>query len=168
MDARGDRWSSTGAWKFDLYWAMASGPSSEAHDCEWRERAEALEKEVVGLREKVPGLEREVAGLRGRAERAEGQVSALTDVVGKMQHQMETLTRRLLGPKSEKLPPVTQELREGAPVDFEAVLKKRRERQKAKAELAKETVHYPVPEARRRCPKCGKTDQLRPLGEGKV
>ncbi len=92
----------------------------------------------------------------------------MTDVVGKMQHQMETLTRRLLGPKSEKLPPVTQELREGAHVDFEAVLKKRRERQKVKAELAKETVHYPVPETRRRCPKCGRTDQLRPLGEGKV
>jgi hypothetical protein len=36
-----------------------------------------------------------------------------------------------------------QELREEAPVDFEAVLKRRRERQKAKAELAKETVHYP-------------------------
>jgi transposase len=108
-----------------------------------------------------------VADLRGRAERAEAQVAALTDIVSRMQHEMETLTRRLLGPKSEKLPPVMQELRQDAPLDFEAVLKKRRERQKAKAELAKETVHYPVPEAKRRCPKCG-GNQLRPLGEGKV
>jgi transposase len=92
----------------------------------------------------------------------------LTGVVGKMQHELATLTRRLLGPKSEKMPAVTKELHEDTPVDFEAVLQKRRERQKAKAELAKETVHYPVPEAQRRCPKCGRSDQLRPLGEGKV
>jgi transposase len=132
---------------------MAAGPQGEEHSCEWRSRAE--------------GLEREVADLRGRAERAEAQVTTLTNIVGKMQHDMAALTRRLLGPKSEKLPPITQELRENASVDLEAVLKKRRERQQAKAELAKETVHYPVPEAQRRCPKCG-SDQLRPLGEGKA
>src|SRR5262245_24447354 len=113
---------------------MAAGPESEPHDCEWRARAEVLEQ---------------------RAERAEAQVAELTESFARMQHEMETLTRRLLGSKSEKLPPVTKELCGEAPVDFEAVLKKRRERQKAKAELTKETVHYPVPEAHRRCPKCG-------------
>ena len=86
---------------------MATGPASEAHHCEWRTRAEALEQETVGLKKEVARLEQEVVELRGRAERAEAQVSALTDVVGKMQHELETLTRRLLGPKSEKMPPVT-------------------------------------------------------------
>jgi transposase len=71
----------------------------------------------------------------------------------------------VLGPKSEKLPPIQQEVRGGEPLPFEEVLKKRRERAKQKAKLETETEVYRVAEADRRCPKCGRTD-LKPLGTG--
>ncbi|HXH25037.1 MAG TPA: IS66 family transposase [Vicinamibacterales bacterium] len=125
---------------------MAPGAEGETHRCEWRERAEALEAENALLRE---------------------QLGAVGDQVSTLGHELEALKRRLLGPKSEKLPPIQKELREGQPPDFEAVLKKRRERQKQKAKLDTVTTVYPVAPDKRRCPKCGGTE-LRPLGEGKV
>jgi len=118
---------------------MAAGAQGEEHRCEWRTRAEALESEIAALKESLGGI----------------------------QHEMETMKRRLLGPKSEKLPPIIKELRQGTPVDRKAVQMKRRARQEVKAELPQETVRYEVPEAKRHCPKCG-SNELRPLGEGKV
>jgi len=47
------------------------------------------------------------------------------------------------------------------------VQRKRRERQKQKAALETITTVHAVPEAQRRCPKCGRTD-LKPVGEGKA
>jgi len=120
---------------------MAAGPDSATHQCEWREKAEGLEAKLHVV---------------------EGQLASL-------KHELAALTRRVLGPKSEKMPPVGQETA-AAPektVDWEAVQKKRRERQKQKAALETKTTVYRVPESAKTCPKCGRTAMKR-LGEGKV
>src|ERR1043165_1654878 len=64
------------------------------------------------------------------------------------------------------MPSVAEELRDGKPVDFEAVLAKRRERAKAKASLETFTETYRVPAEKKLCPKCGRTD-FKTLGSGK-
>ena len=63
------------------------------------------------------------------------------------------LKRRVLGPSSEKMPNVLADEVPAPKVDFEAVLKKRRERAKAKLKLQTVVRHHSVPEAERRCPK---------------
>ncbi|MBE2251918.1 MAG: IS66 family transposase [Myxococcus sp.] len=120
---------------------MAPGPDSATHDCEWRGKAEALEEKLHVV---------------------EGQLSSL-------KQQLDTLMRRTLGPKSEKMPPVGQEPGAGEEKkpDWEAVQRKRRERQKKKAALETITTVHPVAESQRTCPKCGRTDMKR-VGEGKV
>ena len=66
---------------------MGAGPKSESaeHQCEWRDRAEALE----------------------------GSVASLTEKLEKLTHQIDTLSRRTFGKKSEKLPRISDELRAG-------------------------------------------------------
>jgi transposase len=117
----------------------------EDHRCPWREEAERLTEEV--------------SALRGTVEKLEG-------IVGKLTQELESMKRRLLGPKSERMPSVEAELAQGAPVDFLEVKRKRKERAEAKARLDKVETFHPVPQAMRRCPKCGRTD-LKPLGDGK-
>ncbi len=85
---------------------------------------------------------------RDRAEALEAKVGALA-------HQLDTLTRRLIGPKSEKMPRVQDELRGEKPVDRESARRKRRERREAKKSLEQVTTVHPVPDAQRRCPECG-------------
>ncbi len=104
---------------------MAVGPK-ETHLCEWRDKAEALE----------------------------GEVSGLKDSLARMQHELAALTRRVLGPKSEKMPPIEKELAGGAKVDPAATKKKREERRAARAALAHVKTVHEVPPAKRVCPKC--------------
>jgi len=102
------------------------------HQCEWRERCEALEGELAHLR-----------------------------------HDFETLKRQVLGPKSEKMPRVKDELRRGEPVDRDAAQRKRRERALAREQKLerKKTVHS-VPAERKKCPRCG-GEKFKPVGPGK-
>ena len=126
---------------------MAVRPDSEKdHACEWRERAVALEAENAELKK---------------------QLAALTTTVGTFAHELEVLKRRVLGPSSEKLPPVLAEDVTAPKVDFEAVLKTRRERAKAKLKLDVVERRHLVPAADRKCPSCGNTE-LTPLGSGKA
>jgi len=76
------------------------------------------------------------------------------------------MKRRLLGPKSERMPSIPEELERGLPVDLAEVRRKRKERAQLKARLEKVQTFHPVPEELRKCPRCGRTD-LKPLGEGK-
>ena len=66
--------------------------SSEEHRCIWRTEAE-------GLRTRVGDLEVKAT----QVDELEGKLAALTAA-------MEALTRRVLGPKSEKMPPPEQVL----------------------------------------------------------
>jgi transposase len=118
---------------------MAVGPESAEHQCEWRTKAERLEQEVASL----------------------------TTTVGTLAHELELLKRRVLGPSSEKLPPVLVDEVPAPKVDFEAVLKTRRERAKAKLKLDVVERRHAVPAEDRKCPSCGNTE-LTPLGSGKA
>ncbi len=113
-------------------------PGSEDHDCAWRDEAERLGGELARVRE-------EQETLRG---------------------QLEALQRHVFGKRSEKMPPVAEELRSERPVDPEATQARRRAARAEKAELPEREVHHSVPPERRLCPKCGSTE-LRQLGEGK-
>lgn len=138
---------------------MAVGTDSPGeHVCEWRTKAEALEREVAEL-------ENNTGALKGKIGTLEGSVGSLQDTLAKVQQELASLTRRVLGPKSEKMPPVQEELRAETPVAWEAVVKKRRERALQKAKLQTETEVFRVPEEDRRCPKCGGTD-LKAVGKG--
>ena len=113
------------------------------HDCPWREEALALRKLVADQAEKLEA------------------------VLG----QMQALERRVLGPKSEKMPPPGTELRrteskEDAEARRLAGLERRRQRAALKQKLQQQIVIHRVCDEDKQCPKCGKTaDAL--LGEGK-
>jgi transposase len=80
---------------------------------------------------------------------------------------MEKLKRHLLGPKSEKMPRVADELKKGTTRDPEEAKRARAERAAARrVKLQNKTTFHPVPQALRQCPQCG-SDNLKPLGSGK-
>jgi transposase len=116
------------------------------HQCEWKERHEALAAEHAQL----------VAQHRGLAES-----------LSSLQHDMEKLKRHFLGPKSEKMPRVADLLRKDTKADPEQTKRARAERAAArKAKLETKTTIHSVPKAKRHCPQCG-GNNLKPLGTGK-
>ena len=109
------------------------------HDCEFKERSEQLEREVTALRSDVSTLK----------------------------HELETLMRRVLGPKSEKMPPVKKQLDAEKPKDKAATKRRRAERADARRKKVQQvTVVHPVIADKRNCPACGNTE-LKRVGEGK-
>ena len=116
------------------------------HQCEWKERHEALAAEHAQL---------------------VTQHRSLAESLSSLQHDMEKLKRHLLGPKSEKMPRVADELKKGATRDPEEAKRARADRAAArKAKLQTKTTLHPVPKAQRQCPQCG-GNNLKPLGTGK-
>ena len=84
-----------------------------------------------------------------------------------MRAELDALKRQVLGPKSEKLPPIDSEVRKQRPVDPAATQAKRRKNAELRAtRVETETIEHKVPEADRTCPKCNGT-KLRPVGVGK-
>jgi transposase len=84
-----------------------------------------------------------------------------------MRAELDALKRQVLGPKSEKLPPIDREVRKQRPVDPAATQAKRRKNAELRAtRVETETIEHKVPEADRTCPKCNGT-KLRPVGVGK-
>jgi transposase len=115
----------------------------DEHHCPWREEAEKLRTELDDV---------------------QGQLAAIKIA-------MESLERRVLGPKSEKMPPPEKELRkdesdEDAEARRLAALERRRERAALKAKLRAQTVIHHLEEDQRQCPSCGGVAD-RPLGTGK-
>jgi transposase len=116
-------------------------PSS--HECPWRSEALALRGEVAELKQQL------------------GAVVA----------QMQAFERRVLGPKSEKMPPPIEELRrqesdEDAEARRLAALERRRERAALRESLRQETVTHHVTNEQAECPRCGGAAN-RPVGTGK-
>ena len=127
----------------DGYVEHEAEPPPDDHRCAWRTEAEAL---------------------RGRVGELDGKLAALTAA-------MEALTRRVLGPTSEKMPPPEKELRKDEPdEDAEARrlagLARRRDRAALRAKLQSQTVIHHLADEQRECPGCGGTAD-RPLGAGK-
>jgi transposase len=112
---------------------MAVRPTRKAHECEWRDKAEALEGEAKALR---------------------GEVGGLKDSLARMEHQLAALTRRVLGPKSERVTPIEKELRDGQPADSQLAKKKRQQRRASREKLAKLKTVHEVPPGRRHCAEC--------------
>jgi transposase len=82
--------------------------------------------------------------------------------------KMAAMERRILGPKSEKLPAIDREVRKQRPVDPAATQATRRKNAELRAtRVVSEDVSHKVPAAEHACPKCDGTD-LRPVGGGKV
>jgi transposase len=117
------------------------------HRCEWRERAERLEVELAAAHATIAELK--------------GQLAQLQEVVQKLQ-------RHVFGQRSEKMPPVAQELRRKGitSADREAALAKRRENAEKKKALPAREILHKIPEEKKVCPKCG-LSVFKPLGPGK-
>jgi transposase len=108
---------------------------------------------------------------RDEAEALRGKVDDLTSKLAAVMTAMESLERRVLGPKSEKMPPPEKELRKDEPDGAAeerrlAGLARRRERAALRAKLRVETVIHHLADDQRDCPQCGGTAD-RPLGTGK-
>ena len=86
--------------------------------------------------------------------------------VDKLEADLEELKRHLLGPKSEKMPPIDREVRRGKKADPAETRRKRKERAIAKTKLVTETTESKVPDGQRCCPKCG-NEKLKSVGNGK-
>jgi transposase len=91
----------------------------------------------------------------------------LAERISDLDARLTAIQRQVFGKKSEKMPPMDREVRKARPVDKAAVLERRRKNAELRASAVKtEDIAHPVPEAERRCPKCGKGD-LSPVGKGK-
>jgi transposase len=125
------------------------------HRCEWREKAESLEAQL--------------ATAAAQLGEATTTIAALGERVATLQNTVEKLQRHVFGQRSEKMPRVSDEIRDAstAEADREAALQKRRENAAKKRELPTRRVEHKVPEERKVCPKCGGHD-FTPLGEGKL
>lgn len=129
------------------------------HDCPWRQRVEALERQCAELADIAAKQSEQLAKLA--AAKDAGDVAELDRLHG----QVAQLERELLGPKTEriKVPPHerehTNESEEDAARRREDAERKRRERALARdAVLATEDVEHPIDPERLACPSCGGTE----------
>ncbi len=97
------------------------------------------------------------------------EAEALRTEVAELRDRFAKLQRHVFGKRSEKMPPVAEELRRvGATTpDPEAALARRRENAAKKRALPVREIVHKVPEEKKVCPKCGGHD-FTPLGKGKV
>lgn len=99
-----------------------------------------------------------------------GRANELEQRLAETEAKMAALERRLLGPKSEKLPkvpPMDREVAKKRPPDPAATQAKRRKNAELRAtRVVTEDVPHKVPDSDRTCPKCASTD-LHPVGAGK-
>jgi transposase len=145
-------------------WTRARGHEQECalakeHRCEWRERAERLEKLLADT----------IATFREALAEKDRQIATLTARVQELEHKLALATKQIIGPKSERMPTPEQEAkkREGQSSRGGYVNPKRRtENAEAMASLPTTTVPHPIPEDERRCPHCG--EEVKPIGEGDV
>lgn len=111
------------------------------------DQLDTLRSEVIALRELVEQLGAQIN------EQAE-VIRALQQENEKLKRENEQLVRRLLGPKSEKMPPMSREVRKKKgrkKKDGKAARKKNAEDKKA---LPSEDCHHRVPDDERHCPNC--------------
>lgn len=124
--------------------------------------------------ETIARLDRLVADQQIVIERQAKLIAEQQRRIGELEEQVQILTaqvqfleKRILGPKSERMPEIARQLKpEDAEAAREAALKLRRLRAALKEKLATEKIHHPVEPEKRTCPKCGRT-HLAPLGDGK-
>lgn len=82
-----------------------------------------------------------------------------------LRQKFASLERRVLGPKSEKMPPMAGEVRKARPANAEDAKQLRAENLRARKKVPTEIVPVPVPDAERTCPSCG-NEELKRVGNG--
>ena len=137
------------------------------HRCAWRDEAERLQARVTDLEAKLAAKSAEVDEIAGKLTAKSAEVDELSGKLTALATAMEALERRVLGPKSEKMPPPEKELRKSdSPEDAEArrlaALERRRERAALRLQLRAQTVTHHLGDDQRACPQCGGTAD-RPL-----
>lgn len=116
------------------------------HRCAFRDEAERLREE-----------------LKNQEEESARQKEKLED----FEQRFAALERRLLGPKTEKMPPMPDEVRKLRPAKPEDAKRLRQENARARAQLQTEIVPVPVPAKDRACPACGpEKTKMKPVGNG--
>ena len=162
----------------------------------------ALREEVAQVRAAYDGLQASYAGLQAahtelqaahaerearhsellqRALTAEEMVRTLkaerdqlSEVIVVMKGELEALKRRVFGKRSEKMPPVSRELRKqdgDAPTEAEvaAAAEKRKKNREARKKLPTRRVEHKVNRDQEQCPDCGRPgDVFKPVGAGTV
>jgi transposase len=109
------------------------------HECEWKEYALTLQKQLVDVAEK---------------QRVQ-------------QEQLDALKKQLFGKRGEKMPPMEREVRRGEVPDPEkSQLKRRANAALRAAKIKTEVVDVKVPATDRHCPQCG-GNEFTTLGSGK-
>jgi transposase len=109
------------------------------HECEWKEYALTLQKQLDDVGEK---------------QRLQ-------------QEQLDALKQKIFGKSSEKMPPMEREVRRGEQPDpAKALLKRRANAELRAAKIKTEVVDVPVSETQRHCPKCD-GNHFTKLGDGK-
>jgi len=99
-----------------------------------------------------------------------GWATDLAQRLAETEAKLAAIERRVLGPKSEKLPkvpPMDREVAKKRPPDPAATQAKRRKNAELRAtRVVTEDVSYKVPESDRTCPRCASTD-FHAVGPGK-
>lgn len=128
---------------------------------DWKAEALRWRQEALELRSLVEELRTEVAALRAdnaelHAEnKALGEENAeLAAKVEGLERQNEQLLRKVLGPTSEKMPPIDRELRRREKAKKKNGKKRRKDNAAARAKLETQEVSLPVPDDQRECPNC--------------
>jgi transposase len=118
---------------------MGMAPPPDDHECGWKTHATDLEAKLAETAAKLDAV-----------------------VI-----RMAAMERRLLGPKSEKLPAIDREVRKERPTDPAATQATRRKNAELRAtRVVTEDIEHKVPAPERQCPKCNGAN-LRPVGAGK-
>lgn len=132
------------------------------HRCEWRDRVGQLEallgEALVGIRD-----------LKAAIVEKDQQIAILTARVRELEHKLALSEKKIVGPKSERMPTPDDEAKKlegGAPRGGHVNPKKRKENAEAMASLPTTTVLHPVPDGERVCPHCG--EPIAAIGEGDV
>lgn len=82
-----------------------------------------------------------------------------------LRQKLASLERRVLGPKSEKMPSMAGEVRKERPARAEDAKQRRAENLRVRKDVPTEVVPVRVPEADRTCPRCG-NEELKRVGNG--
>jgi len=105
-------------------------------------------------------------GWRDEAERLTVEHKRLAAEVEELRQKFASLERRLLGPKTEKMPPMADEVRRARPPSVDEAQARREENKRAREKKVEtEIVPVPVPDEQRTCPSCGNA-KLATVGNG--
>lgn len=90
---------------------------------------------------------------------------SLREDLARLREEFDALKRRVLGPKSEKMPPMAGEVRKRRPAKSKDAKSRRRENAASREKIETTIAPVTVSPAARCCPKCG-GDELKPVGDG--